>query len=392
MLRPGRAVTILDVAKAANVSKATVSVVLNGRDTSVRISQATRDAVLDAASQLGYTPNHAARTLRRRQTRALTFIVSRLGNPYYAEIATAAVDAAKELGYEVNVVDAAAPLGEHEALLHLRDGRADGVIVATARPTLRDAAVARESLAQRELARREIARLGLPMVILLDRGPHRTIPSIRIDDEEGGYLATRHLLALGHQRIAHVTIRPPAADDEPTSAADRYRGYRRALVEVGVPYDPSWLIAGWRDLEGGRAAARTWLECGPDRPTAVFAFNDLLAISLIRGLHEVGVRVPDDLALVGFDGIEMGRFTIPTLTTIDHPRQELGRLGVETLVALIAGETPPDSERVLPLRLVVRESCGAPSMGDSSDGVGALSEPATMATIMARYAGPSHTG
>ena len=123
-MRPGRTPTILDVAKAANVSKATVSVVLNGRDTSVRISQTTRDAVLDAAGRLGYTPNHAARTLRRRHTGALTLIVSRLGNPYYAEIATAAIDAAKPLGYEVNVVDAAPPDGEREALLHLRGGRA----------------------------------------------------------------------------------------------------------------------------------------------------------------------------------------------------------------------------------------------------------------------------
>ena len=383
-MRPGRAVTILDVAKAANVSKATVSVVLNGRDTSVRISQATRDAVLDAASQLGYTPNHAARTLRRRQTGALTLIVSRLGNPYYAEIATAAVDAAKARGYEVNVVDAAAPLGEREALLHLRDGRADGVIVATARPTLRDAAVARETLVQRGLARCEIARLGLPMVILLDRGPTSTIPSIRIDDEEGGYLAARHLLTLGHRRIAHVTIRPPASDDEPTSAADRFRGYRRALDEAGVAFEPAWMIAGWHDLEGGRAAARAWLDLGPNRPTAAFAFNDLLGISLLRGLHEVGVRVPDDLALVGFDGIEMGRFTIPTLTTIDHPRRDLGRLGVETLIALIAGEAPAEPERVLPIRLVVRESCGSPDADISADGVGGQLQEATPASLSVR--------
>ena len=377
-MRPGRTPTILDVAKAANVSKATVSVVLNGRDTSVRISQTTRDAVLDAAGQLGYTPNHAARTLRRRHTGALTLIVSRLGNPYYAEIATAAIDAAKPLGYEVNVVDATPPDGEREALLHLRGGRADGVMVSTARPTLRDASVARDELVQREIGRREIARLGLPMVILLDRGPDPTIPSIRIDDEAGGYLATRHLLALGHRRIAHVTIRPPASDDEPTSSASRYRGYRRALAEAGVAYEPAWLIAGWRDLEGGRAAARAWRDLGPDRPTAAFAFNDLLAISLLRGLHEEGIRVPDDLALVGFDGIEMGRFTIPSLTTIDHPCRDLGRLGVETLVALIAGEAPAEVERVLPIRLVVRESCGSPTPGDSPvDSNPAIARPMT---------------
>lgn len=360
MTRPHRAVTILDLAKAANVSKATVSVVLSDRATAVRISEATRAAVLAAAAQLGYTPNYAARNLRRRHTGAIILVVTNLGNPYYAEIAMAAVDAAKALGYEVDLVSGGSPAGEHEALRRLRGGRADGVVVAMARGTLRDPEASRAALIAREQARRDLVDVGLPMVVLLDRGPNFSVPSVRIDDEEGACLATRHLLSLGHRRIAHVTIRPPVRDDESTAAADRYRGYRRALAEAGVAFDSRWLISdGGHDLEGGRTAARAWLDLGTDRPTAALAFNDLLAISLLRGLHEVGARVPDDLALVGFDGIELGEFTIPSLTTIDNPRRELGRLGVEQLVALLTGHRPAEPERVLPIRLVVRESCGA---------------------------------
>lgn len=372
-MRPGRAVTILDVAKAASVSKATVSVVLNGRDTSVRISEATRAAVLDAARRLGYTPNHAARNLRRRHTGALAFVVWRLTNPYFAEITTAAIDAAAELGYELNVLSAAPPSNETEALHHLRGGRADGVIVAMTRPVETASSVAREVLARRSEARREIVSLGLPMVVLLDQAPAPSVPSIRIDDEEGGYIATRHLLSLGHQRIAYLTLRLPDADDEPTPTGARYHGYRRALTEAGAPFDLSWVISVGRDSDGGHggtSAVRSWLDLGPDRPTAMFAFNDLLAISTMRALHVAGLRVPHDVALVGFDGIEMGRYTIPSLTTIDHPRQGLGRLGVETLVGLIGQRPPEQLDRVLPIRLVVRESCGAPLAERTSDDAG----------------------
>lgn len=352
-------VTIFDVAREAGVSKATVSVVMNDRLGPVRVSDATRATVLEAAARLGYTPNHAARNLRRRQTRAITLIVQRIGTPYFTDIAQAVVESAKGLGYEVDIVDAEAPDGEREALLRLRGGRADGVIIATARPALRDATAVREEWSRRETGRRELAKLGLPTVHLLDRGPDSSVPSIEIDNEEGGYLATRHLLGLGHRRIAYVGPRSPESDDEQTSLAERFRGYRRALAEAGVQFSPSWLIVGWRDLEGGRAAARTWVRQGAERPTAAFAYTDLVAISLLRGLYDEGVRVPENLALVGFDGIEMGQFTIPALTTIDHPRRDLGRLGVETLAALISGQTPTEMHRVLPIRLVVRESCGS---------------------------------
>jgi LacI family transcriptional regulator len=185
---------------------------------------------------------------------------------------------------------------------------------------------------------------------------------VRIDDEEGAYLATRHLISLGHRTIANIATRAtPPADDEHTASSDRYRGYRRALAEADLPYDDGLLVgtAQGPRLQAGLAIGHAWPELPEPRPTAAFVSNDLLSIGLLRGLAEAGVRVPDDLAVASFDGIELSRFTTPTLTTIEHPRVDLGRIGTEMLVDVIDGKLPAERERVLPIRLVVRESCGA---------------------------------
>jgi DNA-binding LacI/PurR family transcriptional regulator len=368
-MRRGNPTTILDVARAARVSKATVSLVLNDRDGPLRISSTTRAAVLDAADRLGYTPNYSARSLRRRQTRSLALVLSRLLNPHFAEIARAAMVAAKEHGYTVDLVEAELPRTELEALANLRDRRADGVLIATGRPSCRAGDPDCREFALRDQARQDLIRRGLPLVVLLDRSPEPTVPSIRVDDEAGAYRATRHLIKLGHRRIAHLTFqRMPPARGERTAAADRYRGYRRALAEAGLACPPSWVLGGGRGMAEGREIARCLLATARPRPTAVFVASDLLAIGALRGLSDVGVRVPEDIAVVAFDGIEAGEYSIPTLTTIEFPRQELGRLGLETLIELIEGRQPSEIERVLPTRLLVRESCGGGAAGSSGRG------------------------
>lgn len=175
-----RPATIVDVARAAGVSKATVSLVLNGRGGALRISDATQVAVLAAADRLGYTPNHAARSLRSRRTGAIMLVVSRLGNPYYGEIATAALAAARARGYQLDVAEAGPAADEVAALDNLRSGRVDGVVIATARP----AGDGDQAHARRAAARRELSRCGLPIVVLLDGSPDPAVPAIRIDDAE----------------------------------------------------------------------------------------------------------------------------------------------------------------------------------------------------------------
>src|SRR4030088_1675445 len=197
-------ITIDQVARAAGVSKATVSLVLNGRDGAVRISAATRDAVTDWALRLGYLPNYAARSLRRRRSNVITLLVWRLSSTYFTEIALGVRAATERSGYDVNVVDAGPVDAEVRALRHMRAGASDGVLVATGYHTTRGPAL--EAL-------RDLAEHGAPLVMLLDRSPDARIPSIRIDDERGAYLATRHLVSLGHRRMAHISVQGGRIDD-----------------------------------------------------------------------------------------------------------------------------------------------------------------------------------
>jgi len=340
------------VALAAGVSKATVSLVLNGRDRPVRISAATRQTVANWAARLGYQPNYAARSLRRRQSNVITLLVWRLRSAYFTEIADGVRVATERNGYDVNVVDAGPVDAEVRALHHVRSGASDGVIVATGYHTTRGPAL--EAL-------RDLAGHGGPLVMLLDRSPDPRIPSIRIDDEHGAYLATRHLAALGHRRIGHISILGGRLDDDDGSPMfDRYRGFLRALDEAGLHPDPAAIVQGSGLMAGGRASARELLARSSERPTAIFVYNDLVAIGVLRALYEAGVRVPDDIAVVGFHGLEFGQYTTPALTSVGHARAELGQMGANLLLELIAGNTSAElvGEQVLPVELLIRESCG----------------------------------
>lgn len=358
-------VTITEVAREAGVSKATVSVVLNGRTDKVPIGAATQELVFSTAARLGYRPNRAARALSRRRTAILTLLVSNLTNPYYTDIAAAVQAVTATRDYELNVVDAALPGAEAKALENLQGGGADGVIIATVRHTPGHRLL--EPV-------RDLVRHGLPVVLVFDRSPDPAVPAVRIDDEAGGYLATNHLLGLGHRRIAYLVkeSRPPLEDARNSSRkADRYRGYRRALAEAGLPFEPAWVLQGPDDTpEVGRDLTRSLL-AWPDRgarPTAAFCYNDLLALGALRAAHEAGVRVPADLAVVGFDGIGLGAFSVPALTTVDTPRAALGRRAAEALFELLDGRRPEEPERVLPVGLLVRESCGAAVKGAIAGG------------------------
>jgi LacI family transcriptional regulator len=352
LLNRSSAVTIADVALAAGVSKATVSLVLNGRDRPVRISAATRETVANWAARLGYQPNYAARSLRRRQSNVITLLVWRLSSAYFTEIAAGVRAATERQGYDVNVVDAGPVDAEVRALHHVRSGASDGVIVATGYHTTRGPAL--EAL-------RDLAEHGAPLVMLLDRSPDPRIPSIRIDDERGAYLATRHLAELGHRRIGHISIRGGRLDEDDGSPMfDRYQGYLRALDEAGLHPDPAAIVQGAGLMAGGRASALELLARSTEPPTAIFAYNDLVAIGVLRALFEAGVRVPQDTAIVGFHGLELGQYTTPSLTTVGHARAELGEMGANLLLELIANKTSAElaSEQVLPVELLVRESCG----------------------------------
>jgi DNA-binding LacI/PurR family transcriptional regulator len=355
-----KTVTISDVARAAQVSTATVSLVVNGQASSLRISEATRQNVMAAVSRLGYTPNHAARSLRSRRTGALALLVTQVDIPHHGELATAAVAAAESHGFDLHVLEARSPEHECRLLGRLRGGQVDGVLAATVRSVYdQDGRLVHAELAQRQAARAALAHNGVHVVVLLDRSPDPLVPAVRIDDAEGAYVSTRHLIHQGHRRIAYVGLRAePPLHDEISVAADRHRGFGRALHEAGITFDSALLVSADHGprLAAGQALGARWGSRGLVGVTAAFVENDLIGIGFLRGLYDAGIQVPDDLAVAAFGGIEMARYTRPSLTTVDHPRAEVGRIGTETLVGLIEGRPAPQLERILPITLSIRES------------------------------------
>jgi len=337
----GARATSADVAELAGVSRATVSLVLNDRADAIRISTQTRLRVTQAAAQLGYTPNHAARSLRRRRTNVLAFVLTSLDSIYNSEVVAAAHAAAQQRGYALNVLPVRSQEWQASALTQLESGMADGAMI-TGPP----GPIAGEL--------KRLAARGVPVVVLQHHSPDPAIASVRVDLEAGGHLATRHLIALGHRRIAHIGN----AQQHLQLRKDRTDGYRRALEEAGIAFDEALLVHGDTGLGGGGDAMQRLLAQTSPPPSAVFVYNDQMAVGTLHVLREHGLRVPQDVAVIGFDGIALGKFVSPQLSTIDHSHEELGRVAAETLADLVSGAPAQPAERVLPVRLVVRQSCG----------------------------------
>jgi LacI family transcriptional regulator len=343
----GERATSADVAHAAGVSRATVSLVLNDRADEIRISAETRERVAAAAARLGYRPNHAARSLRQRRTNVLAFVLSSLDSFYNSEVVNAAHAAAHRRGYSLNIMSVTSAELETRVLALLQSGAADGVIVSAPRlPIVAD-------------LKRLTAR-GMPVVVLQHHSPDPAIASVRVDLEAAGHMATKHLLDLGHRRVAHI-----GNDVTPVRRRkDRSDGYRRALREAGIAFDPALMVSAEMSLAGGSEAMHALLDCAVPPPTAVFVYNDQMAVGALHALRERGLKAPQDVALIGFDGIALGKFVAPEISTIDYARDDIGRLAAETLADLLTGAVLKPSERVLPVSLVVRQSCGG--LGRSS--------------------------
>lgn len=346
-------VTISDVAREAGVSKATVSLVLNGRTGTVTISDTTQATVRAVAQRLGYTPNQAARALASRRAYSITMLLGNLGNPFFLEIAAAAATATSLRDYQLNLVDASQPAAQLRVLEQLRGGGTDGIIITIGQSSTRGPILD---------ALRALTTQGMPVVLLLERSPDARIPAICVDNEAASYELTSHLLRQGHRRLAFIGLHgtEPVANPLGTPAL-RYQGYRRALADAGITFDPAWLLeTASATASSGREQMQLLLAQGPARPTAAICYNDLMAIGALSTCNERGVRIPSEMAVVGFGGIEMGQFTCPPLTTVQHPRALLGQLAVHTVFNLVDGTPPAEIERIVPTELIVRSSCGAP--------------------------------
>ncbi|MFI5611493.1 LacI family DNA-binding transcriptional regulator [Amycolatopsis sp. NPDC051903] len=335
-MQPRSRVTIRDVAARAGVSVATVSKVINQRygvaaDTFARVR-----AVID---ELGYEASLVAQSLRNHKTNVIGILVADL-EPFSTELLKGAADAIRGTGFELVVYSAGGRTGDPEGWERRYLSRLSGTLV--------DGAVLVTPAAELE---------GLPGTPVVAVDPHTgrsPLPAIVSDNLRGAQLATEHLLALGHRRIALLAGRPDLQ-----SAQLRETGYRRALATAGVEVDETLVVAGDYDGELAAASARELLT-RPDRPTAVFAANDTSAIATLEAASALGLRVPDDVSVVGFDNIPESALCTPPLTTVEQPIREMGHRAITVLIGLINGGTEEREPVVLDTKLVVRSSSAAP--------------------------------
>lgn len=331
---------IRDVAEAAGVSTATVSRALSSPE---MVSQETRANVLKAVEATGYRINHAARNLRRRQTGGIVVLVPNLANPFFSQILSGVADAMSLSGYNVLIADTQRADGGELMLDYLHNNRADGLIVLDA------------GLPEAVLAGGQARAHHPPIVFACEWQEGDGRASVTIDNAHGARLAVRHLVALGHSRIGHL-MGPP----ENILTITRAAGTRQALADHGLAVREDWFFAGDFSLASGAMAAQRWLAL-EERPSAVFCASDAMAGGFIGALHRAGIKVPQDVSVVGFDDIEIAAHLVPALTTIAQPRRLIGETAARRLLALI-GEAAPSgqSQEILPVELVVRASTGAP--------------------------------
>jgi len=329
-------VTIKTIAKAAGVHPSTVSRAL-APDGAGHIGDETVKRIRALAASLGYEPNPWARSLRTRRSLTIGLVLPRLTDSL-AKMFEGAEDRAREHGYQAVAASTRDnDLEERKVITGMLERRVDGLVIATS---------AAESPFLDELAQRRVP------FQLLNRasGNH---PSVSADDELGGYWATKHLLGRGHRRVGFV-----AGPRRFSSAAMRLRGFERAHYEAGLQVDPALVRESGFDTVSGAAAASMLLSL-PDPPTALFAVNDSVAIGVLAAARDLGLRVPWDLAVVGFNDNELSQMLAVPLSSVAIPLQTMGRLAVDLLIEQIQGG-PPRSE-VLQPRLVARaSSAGSP--------------------------------
>lgn len=339
-IRKRRRPTQADVARLAAVSQPVVSYVLSG-DPAAPVAPATRDRVLKAIAELGYVPDHSARSLRRRRTMTIAAIIPDITNPFYPAFARAVQDAAEHAGYDLITYNTDGDAErERKCLRSALTGRVDGVIMTPLRISLTECV----PLIDQGIAVAAMTRSRLPV----DAGP---LDTFSIDNIAAARVAVTYLIDGGHARIGMVA---GEAGTPPREA--RAFGYTEALRDRGLSFDRMLVRGATFSEEGGYAATQELLRLA-DRPTAIFAANDLMAMGALVALREAGLLVPDDVALVGFDDIPAARLTAPPLTTVAQYPEQLGARAASLLLERLAGGGPPHGRHIeMPFDLVVRQS------------------------------------
>lgn len=329
-----RRVTISDVAEKAGVSYQTVSRVINNNP---HVSATTRQRVTKIIAETGYRPSHIARSLVTARTTTIGLVVPDISNPFFAVLACGAEQVATERGYTILLSSTSEDVSREVEVLHTLDERyVDGVIVCGFRE--------KDELLQEALSH-------FNAVVLVNRTlEDESLPAVLIDDALGGYLVTRHLLKAGHTAVGFL-----AGPSNSYSGAGRMQGYMRALAEAGIEPEMGWVKHCTPTFYHGQEAARELLQTHRQL-SALFCYNDLVALGALRGCDALGYRVPADIAIAGFDDIMLAGIVSPALTTCHVPREEMGRLAAAMLLNCIDKEASSCSEIVVKPELVVRSS------------------------------------
>lgn len=337
-----RRVTSRQVAERAGVSRTTVSFVLNDVP-DMRIPLETRERVQRAAEELGYHPNASARRLVTGQTNLIAYVERQapdhiFTDGFWPEVLRGAHDAALSQDYEVLYAPDAIVEGMGRCARLLLGNHVDGAIISGPRE------------GDRELVR--LIELGAPLVIQ-GSWPDRSIPAVDVDNAFAAKKAVRYLVDLGHTKIG-LMLHAPA---EYIASRDRRIGFEEALAEAGVAREPDWIVQANFTPESGEAAMEQLLT-GEDRPTAVFATSDTIAIGGMMAARRAGLKIPDDIAFIGFDDIPMARYQEPPLSTVRLPAYDLGRESGKLMTEILSGRMPDSAHRTLQSELVIRQSCG----------------------------------
>ena len=337
-----KSVSIDDIAKYAGVSKSTVSRILSNKG---KFAEDTRDKVLQVVKKLNYSPSMIARSLRNRRTKAVGLLLPNIANPFFSEIMKGVEDVASENGYVVILCSSNEDTEKEFMYFHIFENRwIDGIIYSGVTGTKEEAQNIRVVLEQE-----------IP-VVLMDREIEDYFASVvMIDNEKAAYDATTYCLELGHKRIGFI-----AAPLKVRIFAKRLEGYRKALQKYGIEFDESLVVEDNMTIKSGSLAGKELL-ARKDPPTAIFGSNDLMAIGAIKEIQGSGLKVPENISIIGFDDILTASLVTPSLTTIAQPKYEMGVEAMNLLIRMIEKKGASKSKIVLDTQLVVRESTAPPA-------------------------------
>jgi len=336
-LQQGKPASIKDIARLAGVSHSTVSRALHNHPL---VNPETSKKILQIAQKHGYRPSAAARSLVTQRTYTIGVVVTNISDPFVAGVVNGIEEVASAHGFSVFLANANAdPDQEIRVVESFEERRVDGIIVTSSRVG---------ALYVPLLARRRV-----PIVLLNNQHPSQYAHSIVIDSQQGSCQATRHLIGLGHRRIAYLGDRFGRQSD-----TERFDGYRAALHEAGIRVSRPYVVRGDGKAEGAIAAVAGLLTL-PQPPTAICCYNDMSAIGAMHRIRAAGLSVPQDISITGFDDLHISQFLNPPLTTVRQPMFEMGRMTMDTLIAMLSNRAPQQNIKV-PGTLIVRGSTAPP--------------------------------